>query len=71
LSDFKQTRNLSTEFKKFPASNSIQIRPLGDAMTRADRREIKQTDEQDNGKNLLKIQLQLKNNVKINLKEIR
>jgi hypothetical protein len=44
---------------------------VGVAMTRADRREIRQTDEQDDGKNLSKNHLQLINNVKMNLKEIR
>jgi len=66
LSDFNQTRNLSTEFKKLPASNFIQIRPVGAAKARADRRESRQTDEQDEGKNLSKI-----NNIKMSLKEMR
>jgi hypothetical protein len=69
--DFKQTRNLSTEFKKFSVSNFIQIRPVGAAMARADRRESRQTDEQDEGKNVSKTQLQLINCVKMHLKAIR
>jgi hypothetical protein len=40
-------------------------------MTRADRRENRQMDEQDEGKNLSKTQLQLIKYVKMNFKEIR
>ena len=40
-------------------------------MTRADRRESRRKDEQEEGKNLSKTQLQLINNVKMNLKGIK